>query len=118
MLLGTKDLLNPEWEPQDAAKNIRDVKVVPIRAGSVKGHALAGGAFPADVDWLNREDGAFLDLVTDGGKKLDTADRPANAGQCPTTRVLHSVRPCGRSRWRLLTRLRRGLSAGRECHVE
>ena len=26
ILLGTKDLLNPEWEPQDAARNIPDVK--------------------------------------------------------------------------------------------
>jgi len=71
ILLGTKDLLNPEWEPQDAAKNIRDVKVATIRPGSVTGHASAGGAFPADVEFLNREAGAFLDLVTDGGKKLD-----------------------------------------------
>jgi len=71
ILLGTKDLLNPEWEPQDAAKNIRDVKVVTIRPGSVTGHASAGGGFPADVEFLNSEAGAFLDLVTDGGKKLD-----------------------------------------------
>src|SRR5436190_9844348 len=71
ILLGTKDLLNPEWEPQDAAKNIRDVKVLTIRPGSVTGHAAAGGGFPADVEFLNSEAGAFLDLVTDGGKKLD-----------------------------------------------
>ena len=71
ILTGTKDLLNPEWEPQDAAKNIRDVKVLTIRPGSVTGHAAAGGAFPADVEFLNREAGSFLDLVTDGGKKLN-----------------------------------------------
>ena len=45
--------------------------VVTISPGTVTGHAAAGGAFPADVDFLNRETGAFLDLVTDGGKKLD-----------------------------------------------
>jgi homoserine O-acetyltransferase/O-succinyltransferase len=71
ILLGTKDLLNPEWEPQDAARNIPDVKVVTIRPGSVTGHAAAGGAFPADVDFINRETIAFLDQVTAGGRKLD-----------------------------------------------
>jgi homoserine O-acetyltransferase/O-succinyltransferase len=71
ILLGTKDLLNPEWEPQDAAKNIRDVKVLTIRPGSVTGHAAAGGLFPADVEFLNRETGSFLDAVTDGGKRLN-----------------------------------------------
>jgi homoserine O-acetyltransferase/O-succinyltransferase len=71
MLLGTKDLLNPEWEPQDAAKNIASAKVVTIRPGSVTGHAAAGGAFPADVEFLNKETASFLDGVTDGGKKLD-----------------------------------------------
>jgi homoserine O-acetyltransferase len=71
ILLGTKDLLNPEWEPQDAARHIPDVKVVTIRPGSVTGHAAAGGAFPADVDFINRETAAFLDQVTAGGRKLD-----------------------------------------------
>jgi homoserine O-acetyltransferase/O-succinyltransferase len=71
ILLGTKDLLNPEWEPQDAARNIPDAKVVTIRPGSVTGHAAAGGAFPADVDFINRETTAFLDQVTAGGRKLD-----------------------------------------------
>jgi len=70
ILHGTKDLLNPEWEPQEAAKYIRDVKVVTIRPGSVTGHASAGGIFPADVDFLNQETAAFLDVVTDRGKGL------------------------------------------------
>jgi len=70
MLNGTKDLLNPEWEPQDAARFIRDVRVLTISPGTVTGHAAAGGAFPADVDFLNREIGSFLDLVTDRGQKL------------------------------------------------
>jgi homoserine O-acetyltransferase len=71
ILLGTKDLLNPEWEPEGAARNIRDVKVVTIRPSSVTGHAAAGGAFPADVDFINRESTEFLNQVTAGGRKLD-----------------------------------------------
>jgi len=71
ILLGTKDLLNPEWEPQDAARYIRDVRVVTISPGTVTGHASAGGLFPADVDFLNRETGTFLDVVTERGKKLE-----------------------------------------------
>ena len=70
IMVGTKDLLNPEWEPQEAARSMRDVKVLTIRPGSVTGHASAGGAFPADVEFINRETGAFLDVVTDGGRKL------------------------------------------------
>jgi len=71
ILLGTKDLLNPEWEPREAAGSIRDAKVVAIRPESVTGHAAAGGANPADVEAINRETGAFLDQVTDGGKRLN-----------------------------------------------
>jgi len=71
ILLGTKDLLNPEWEPQEAAKNIRNAKVVTIRPDAVTGHASAGGVFPADVDFINRETATFLDVVTEGGKKLN-----------------------------------------------
>ena len=70
ILVGTKDLLNPEWEPHDAARSIRDVRVTTISPGTVTGHASAGGAFPADVDFLNREISAFLDLVTARGQKL------------------------------------------------
>jgi homoserine O-acetyltransferase len=70
IMTGTKDLLNPEWEPQDAARYIRDVRVTTISPGTVTGHASAGGAFPADIDFLNREIAQFLDLVTQNGKKL------------------------------------------------
>ena len=71
IMTGTKDLLNPEWEPQDAARFIRDVRVMTISPGTVTGHASAGGAFPADVDFLNREISLFLDLVTQNGKKMN-----------------------------------------------
>ena len=77
IMTGTKDLLNPEWEPQDAARFIRDVRVTTISPGTVTGHASAGGAFPADVDFLNREISQFLDLVPNG-KKLNSSRRPAN----------------------------------------
>ena len=71
ILTGTKDLLNPEWEPQEAARYIRDARVVTISPGTVTGHASAGGLFPADVDFLNHEVGAFLDVVTERGRKLE-----------------------------------------------
>jgi homoserine O-acetyltransferase len=66
IMVGTKDLLNPEWEPQDAARYIRDVRVMTISPGTVTGHAAAGGGLPADVDFLNREVGGLLDVVTRG----------------------------------------------------
>jgi homoserine O-acetyltransferase len=67
ILTGTKDLLNPEFEPIEAGKNIRGVKMMTISPGSVTGHAAAGGAITADVEFLNRETSAFLD----GVKKQD-----------------------------------------------
>ena len=71
ILTGTKDLLNPEFEPTTMGKNIPNVTMMTISPGTVTGHASAGGAIPADVEFLNREAGAFLDGVTDGGKKLN-----------------------------------------------
>jgi homoserine O-acetyltransferase len=70
VMVGQKDLLNPEWEPVDAARYIRDVRVVTIRPEAITGHASAGGLFPADVDVLNTEISAFLDVVTNRGAKL------------------------------------------------
>jgi homoserine O-acetyltransferase len=71
ILTGTEDLLNPEFEPVTMGKNITNVKMMTINPGTVTGHASAGGAGPADVEFLNRETGAFLDGVTEGGKKLN-----------------------------------------------
>jgi len=68
ILTGTKDLLNPEFEPIGAAAHIKNVKLMTISPGTVTGHASAGGAIPADVEFLNRETSAFLDAVTGGGK--------------------------------------------------
>jgi homoserine O-acetyltransferase len=71
ILTGTKDLLNPEFEPIEMGKNIPNATMKTISPGSVTGHAAAGGAIPADVEFLNKETGAFLDAVTESGKKLD-----------------------------------------------
>jgi homoserine O-acetyltransferase len=71
ILTGTKDLLNPEFEPKEDGKAIPNVKMMTISPGTVTGHASAGGGSPADVDFLNRETGAFLTEVTDNGKKLN-----------------------------------------------
>jgi homoserine O-acetyltransferase/O-succinyltransferase len=70
IIVGSKDLLNPEWEPRDAARFIRDVRVITISPDTITGHASASGARPADVDFLNPEVSEFLDLVTDRGQKL------------------------------------------------
>ena len=49
IMVGTKDLLNPEWEPLDAARYIRDVRAYhQPRHGDRP--CLGGRAFPADVD--------------------------------------------------------------------
>jgi homoserine O-acetyltransferase len=70
IMVGQKDLLNPEWEAVDAARYIRDARVATIRPEAITGHASAGGLFPADVDFLNTEIAAFLDVVTNRGAKL------------------------------------------------
>jgi homoserine O-acetyltransferase len=70
ILTGTKDLLNPDFEPKEMGKNIPDVTMMTISPGTVTGHASAGGFNPADVEFLNRETGAFLDEVT-GGKRVE-----------------------------------------------
>jgi homoserine O-acetyltransferase/O-succinyltransferase len=71
VLIGTKDLLNPEFEPQAAARSIPNVRVVTISPGTVTGHASAGGALSDDVVFLNREAANFLDTVTEHGKRLN-----------------------------------------------
>ncbi len=71
ILTGVNDLLNPEWEPLEAARYIRDVRCFTINPYSVTGHFSAGGGNPADVEILNREIGSFLDVVTNRGKNLE-----------------------------------------------
>jgi hypothetical protein len=59
------------------------VRVVTISPGTVTGHASAGGEIPADVEFLNREAGAFLNTVTDNGKKLKLNRRVERADAAP-----------------------------------
>ncbi|TQF34209.1 alpha/beta fold hydrolase [Bradyrhizobium sp. UNPA324] len=68
ILTGTKDLLNPEFEPIAAGKNIAHVRMETISPGTVTGHASAGGFNPADVDFLNREVRGFLMQGSDRAK--------------------------------------------------
>src|SRR5262249_44048351 len=70
ILVGQKDLLNPEWEPIEASRHIRDVRVVTISPRTITGHAAAAGIFPADVDFLNGEIAPFFDLVTQRGARM------------------------------------------------
>ena len=49
--------------PFDGNFGVANPPIPPIAAPS--------GAMPADVEFLNRETGAFLNGVTEGGKKLD-----------------------------------------------
>jgi len=61
IMTGVRGLLNPEWEPLEAAKYIPD---------SVTGHFAAGGFLPADVDQINGEVERILDIVTQRGARL------------------------------------------------
>jgi hypothetical protein len=54
----------------NSASDIKDVRLMTISPGTVTGHASAGGAFPADVDFINKQAGDFLDVVTAGGRML------------------------------------------------
>ncbi|MBX9701229.1 MAG: alpha/beta fold hydrolase [Acetobacteraceae bacterium] len=67
MLTCTKDLLNPEYEPEEAARLMPDCRVLRINPGVVRGHAAGGGFEKPDVDWLNRTIADFLaELVARG----------------------------------------------------
>ena len=70
IMTGVKDLLNPEWEPLDAARYIRDVRTVTINPDSITGHFAAGGFQPADVEQISIEVERFLDIVTQRGARL------------------------------------------------
>jgi len=70
IMTGVKVLLNPEWEPLEAARHIRDVRTVTISPESVTGHFAAGGFRPADVEQINTEVATFLDVVTRAGERL------------------------------------------------
>src|SRR5437667_8870029 len=70
IMTGRKDLLNPEWEALEAARDMRDVRTLPINPDSGTGHFAAGGFSPADVEQINMEVERLLDIVTQRGAKL------------------------------------------------
>jgi homoserine O-acetyltransferase len=67
ILAGTGDLLNPEYEAQEAARYIGDVRYVPINAVRPLGHLSGAGATAPENELQNAEIARFLDVVT-GGK--------------------------------------------------
>jgi len=70
ILAGTGDLLNPEYEAQEAAQYIRDVRYVPINDQRPLGHLSGAGATVPENEMQNAAIAGFLDLVTEHGKKL------------------------------------------------
>jgi len=70
ILAGTGDLLNPEYEAQEAAQYIRDVRYVPINDQRPLGHLSGAGATAPENETQNAAISTFLDLVTEQGKKL------------------------------------------------
>jgi homoserine O-acetyltransferase len=70
LMTGQLDLYNPVEEAQEAAKVIPDGRYVQIP--SVQGHVAAAAGFkPADIEFINQTVRAFMDDVTDGGRKLN-----------------------------------------------
>ena len=70
ILAGTGDMLNPEFEAQEVAHFIGDVRYVPINAQRPMGHISGAGISAPENEMQNREVGAFLDVVTERGKRL------------------------------------------------
>jgi homoserine O-acetyltransferase len=70
ILAGTGDLLNPEYEAQDAAQYIRDVRYAPINDQRPLGHLSGAGATAPENEFQNAAISSFLDLVTEQGRKL------------------------------------------------
>lgn len=70
ILAGSGDLLNPEFEAQEVAHFIGDVRYVSINAQRPMGHLSGAGISAPENEMQNREVGAFLDVVTDKGQTL------------------------------------------------
>ncbi len=69
LMTGTLDLYNPVEEAIEAAAAIPDGRYVAIP--SVQGHVAASPGFrPADLEFINATVRAFMDGVTEGGRKL------------------------------------------------
>lgn len=70
ILAGSGDLLNPEYEAREAAHYINDVRYVAINPTRPMGHLSGAGATTPENEVQNREIGAFLDTVTERGRKI------------------------------------------------
>lgn len=70
ILAGTGDLLNPEYEAQEAAQYIADVRYVAINSHRPMGHVSGAGISAPENETQNREIAAFLEVVTEKGRKL------------------------------------------------
>jgi homoserine O-acetyltransferase len=70
IMAAREDLLNPEDEPFEAARHIRDARFLSINPPAVLGHRAAAAGVPAENDHINVEVGSFLDVVTERGRKL------------------------------------------------
>ena len=70
MLAGTGDLLNPEDDAMEAARYIGDVRYVPINNHRAMGHVSGAVISAPENELQNREVGAFLDVVTERGRKI------------------------------------------------
>jgi homoserine O-acetyltransferase/O-succinyltransferase len=70
ILAGTGDLLNPEYESQEAARYVRDVRYLAINDKRPLGHLSGAGATVPENEMQNAAIAEFLDLVTEQGKKL------------------------------------------------
>ena len=70
ILAGTGDLLNPEYEAQAAAHYITDVRYVAINSQRPMGHVSGAGISAPENETQNREIAAFLELVTERGRRL------------------------------------------------
>lgn len=70
ILAGSTDLLNPEYEAMEVAQYIGDVRYVPINPDRPMGHVSGAGISAPENELQNREIGAFLDIVTDRGRRI------------------------------------------------
>jgi homoserine O-acetyltransferase/O-succinyltransferase len=69
ILAGSGDLLNPEFDAKEVADHIPDARYVAINSERPMGHLSGAGATAPENEMQNREIAAFLDLVTEHGKK-------------------------------------------------
>ncbi len=94
ILTGTKDLLNPEFEPIEMGKNIPDVKMMTISPGTVTGHASAGGG-DAGGRRISQPRGEGFSGRGDGGRQeVELSER------CPVARMEPAAGASAPCRWR------------------